>query len=384
MNTTKTIRMMAVAALAAVAATSCGGGQKGASDEEPILKDAFAGKFLIGVAVNDNQVLGRDSLAKEIIRKHFNTIVAENVMKSEELNPQKGVYNWGPADRFVDFGVENDMFVVGHTLVWHSQLAPWFPYDDNGNYVSADTLRERMRTYIHDVVGRYKGRVKGWDVVNEVINDDGSYRKSPFYEILGEEYIPYAFELAHEADPDAELYLNDYAMDKPAKREAYVKLLNDLKKRGLRVDAIGMQSHAGMDYPDFEEYEKSMEAFIGTGTKVMMTEWDMSALPSITQSANIADTTAFRKEMNPYTDGLPADVDSVWNARMAAMLDIAMRHSDDVIRINAWGVIDRDSWKNYWPMRGRTDYPLLFDREYKMKPFIRKAAEAASKTTTND
>lgn len=379
MNTTKTIRMMAVAALAAVAATSCGGGQKTAADEEPILKDAFAGKFLIGVAVNDNQVLGRDSLAKEIIRKHFNTIVAENVMKSEELNPQKGVYNWEPADRFVDFGVENDMFVVGHTLVWHSQLAPWFPYDDNGNYVSPDTLRERMRTYIHDVVGRYKGRVKGWDVVNEVINDDGSYRKSPFYEILGEEYIPYAFELAHEADPDAELYLNDYAMDNPAKREAYVKLLNDLKKRGLRVDAIGMQSHAGMDYPDFEEYEKSMEAFIGTGTKVMMTEWDMSALPSITQSANIADTTAFRKEMNPYIDGLPADVDSVWNARMATMLDIAMRHSDDVIRVNAWGVIDRDSWKNSWPMRGRTDYPLLFDREYKMKPFIRKAAEAASK-----
>lgn len=375
---------MAVAALAAVAATSCGGGQKTAADEEPILKDAFAGKFLIGVAVNDNQVLGRDSLAKEIIRKHFNAIVAENVMKSEELNPQKGVYNWGPADRFVDFGVENDMFVVGHTLVWHSQLADWFPYDDNGNYVSPDTLRERMRTYIHDVVGRYKGRVKGWDVVNEVINDDGSYRKSPFYEILGEEYIPYAFELAHEADPDAELYLNDYAMDNPAKREAYVKLLNDLKKRGLRVDAIGMQSHAGMDYPDFEEYEKSMEAFIGTGTKVMMTEWDMSALPSITQSANIADTTAFRKEMNPYTNGLPADVDSVWNARMATMLDIAMRHSDDVIRVNAWGVIDRDSWKNYWPMRGRTDYPLLFDREYKMKPFIRKAAEAASKTATND
>ncbi len=380
MNNTRSVRKLALAILAGAAVVSCVGNHSVATDDgEPVLKEAFAGKFLIGAAINDNQVSGKDSLSTELIRKHFNTIVAENVMKSAEINPQKGVYNWEPADRFVEFGVDNGMFVVGHTLVWHSQLAPWFAYDDSGKYVSADTLRERMRTYITDVVGRYKGRVKGWDVVNEVINDDGSYRKSPFYEILGEEYIPYAFELAHAADPDAELYLNDYGMDNPAKREAYVRILNDLKKRGLRVDAIGMQSHAGMDYPNIAEYEKSMEAFIGTGTKVMMTEWDMSALPSVTQSANIADTTAFRKEMNPYTEGLPADVDSVWNARMATMLDIALRHSDDVVRVNAWGVTDRDSWKNDWPMKGRTDYPLLFDRNYKMKPFIRRAAEAAKK-----
>ncbi len=378
MNTTKTIRMLAVTMLAGVAVVSCGGNHNVAhEDDEPVLKEAFAGKFLIGAAVNDNQVSGKDSIAAELIRRHFNTIVAENVMKSAEINPQQGVYNWEPADRFVEFGVENGMFVVGHTLVWHSQLAPWFVYDDNGRYVSADTLRERMRTYITDVVVRYKGRVNGWDVVNEVIDDDGGYRRTPFYEILGEEYIPYAFELAHAADPDAQLYLNDYAMDNPAKRDAYVRILNDLKKRGLRVDAIGMQSHAGMDYPNIAEYEKSMEAFIGTGTKVMMTEWDMSALPSVTQSANIADTTAFRREMNPYTDGLPADVDSVWNARMATMLDIALRHSDDVLRVNAWGVSDGDSWKNDWPMKGRTDYPLLFDRHYKMKPFIRGAAKAA-------
>lgn len=372
------IRMLAGVLLVGSAVVSCGGSHNAAADdEEPVLKEAFAGKFLIGAAVNDNQVSGKDSIAAELIRRHFNTIVAENVMKSAEINPQQGVYNWEPADRFVEFGVENGMFVVGHTLVWHSQLAPWFVYDDNGRYVSADTLRERMRTYITDVVVRYKGRVNGWDVVNEVIDDDGGYRRTPFYEILGEEYIPYAFELAHAADPDAQLYLNDYAMDNPAKRDAYVRILNDLKKRGLRVDAIGMQSHAGMDYPNIAEYEKSMEAFIGTGTKVMMTEWDMSALPSVTQSANIADTTAFRREMNPYTDGLPADVDSVWNARMATMLDIALRHSDDVLRVNAWGVSDGDSWKNDWPMKGRTDYPLLFDRHYKMKPFIRGAAKAA-------
>lgn len=379
MNITKTLSIMAIGALAA-ASVACGGNRKAeATDEDPILKDAFAGKFLIGAAVNEWQVRGDDSIAKELVRKHFNTIVAENVMKSEEINPQKGVYNWEPADRFVEFGEENGMFVVGHTLVWHSQLAPWFCYDDNGKPVSPDTLRARMRTYIHDVVGRYKGRVKGWDVVNEAIEEDGSYRNSPFYQILGEEFIPYAFELAHEADPDAELYLNDYGMDNPGRRDAYVKLLTDLKARGLRVDAIGMQSHAGMDYPDLEGFEKSMEAFIGTGTKVMMTEWDMSALPSpsFNHGANVADTTAFRREMNPYTEGLPADVDSVWNARMAAMLDIALRHSDDVLRVNAWGVTDRESWKNNWPMRGRTDYPLLFDRNYRMKPFIRKAAEEA-------
>lgn len=378
----KAIRyILSIISAAALSCVMAGCAQTTAeSVDEPALKDVFADNFMFGAAINDKYVSGQDSQVLDIITKHFNTIVAENVMKSEKINPDKGVYAWAPADAFVQFGEDHGMFVVGHCLVWHSQLAPWFPLDDKGNYVSADTLRQRMHDYIYTVVGRYKGRVKGWDVVNEAILDDGSYRKSPFYEILGEEFIPLAFQLAHEADPDAELYINDFSMDKPAKRAKYVQLVNDMKKRGLRIDAIGMQSHVGMDYPDFAEYEKSVMDFGATGCKVMATEWDMSAIPTITQSANIADTEQYRAEMNPYPNGLPADVDSVWNVRMNTLIDILLRHSDVVSRVNAWGVIDSDSWKNDWPMYGRTDYPLLFDREYQMKPFLKKLAHEYAET----
>lgn len=339
---------------------------------EPALKDVFKDKFMIGSAINQYQVAGEDTAATNIVKKHFNTVVAENVMKSEEINPQKNVYDWKLADQFVDWGNENDMFVVGHCLVWHSQLAKWFVYDDKGNYVSPDTLRQRMHDYITTVVSRYKGKVKGWDVVNEAIMDDGSYRKSPFYEILGEEYIPLAFLYANEADPDAELYINDYGMNHPGKRDKYVEIVNKLKRQGLRIDGIGMQAHMGMDYPDFDEFEKSIEAFASTGSNVMITELDMSALPTITESADVSESTALDMIMNPYPDGLPAEVDSLWNQRMSTVMDILLKHSDVISRVNFWGVTDGDSWKNSWPMKGRKEYPLLFDRDYRMKPFMKE------------
>lgn len=346
-----------------------------ANSEEKVLKDAFADKFLIGGAVNTRVVDGLDPKGDSIVTRHFNTIVAENCMKSGEISPAEGVYVWDDADKFVKYGEERGMFIVGHTLVWHSQLAKWFPYDSEGNYVSADVLKERLRTYIHTVVSRYKGRVKGWDVVNEAILDDGSYRKSPFYEILGEEFIPLAFQYAHEADPDAELYINDFSMFNPGKRDRYVQLVNDLKARGLRVDAIGMQAHLGLDYPDMAEFEKSIEAFASTGAKVMITEWDMSALPTVNFGANIADTVSYKKSLNPYPDCLPDSVAQLWNDRMKQVMDIMVAHADVVSRVNAWGTDDGMSWKNGWPVPGRVDYPLLFDRSHNMKPFLKSYVE---------
>ena len=153
--------------------------------------------------------------------------------------------------------------------------------DEKGKRVSPEILKERMKKHIHTVVGRYKGRIKGWDVVNEAIEGDGSWRKSPFYEILGEEFIPLAFQYAHEADPDAELYYNDYGMDGQAKRNKVVELVRMLKGRGLRIDAVGMQGHMGLDYPKVEDFEASILRFASAGVKVMVTEWDMSALPTI-------------------------------------------------------------------------------------------------------
>lgn len=352
---------------AALIAASCS-----APKTDKPLKEAFDGKFLIGCAVNTDIVDGNDPKADSIVRLHFNSIVPENCMKSEEINPAEGVYEWDDADKFVKYGEERGMFIVGHALVWHSQLAPWFSVDSLGNLVSPEVLRQRMKTFITDMMTRYKGRVKGWDVVNEAILDDGTYRQSPFYQILGEEYIPLAFRYAMEADSTAELYINDYSMASPAKREAYVKLLGDLKARGLRVDAIGMQGHMGMDYPDFAEWEKSVEAFGNAGVKVMLSEWEMSSLPTVNTGANISDMAAYKDELDPYRDGLPEDVSREWNARMDSVMSILLRHSDVVSRVSAWGVDDGMSWKNDWPIPGRKEYPLLFDRDYNMKPFLEK------------
>lgn len=372
----KILKLLATAAVCTLILTGCSANNQNESKEEatdePALKDIFKDNFMIGSAINQFQVEGADTTAMNLVKKHFNTVVAENVMKSEVINPQKGVYDWKLADEFVDWATSNDMFVVGHCLVWHSQLAKWFVYDENGDYVSADTLRQRMHDYITAVVSRYKGRVNGWDVVNEAILEDGSYRNSPFYEILGEEYIPLAFLYANEADPDAELYINDFGMNHPAKRNKYVEIVNSLKKQGLRIDAIGMQAHMGMDYPDFDEFERSIEAFASTGSDVMITELDMSALPTITESADVSSSIVLEKNKNPYPDGLPSDVDSLWNKRMSAVMDILIRHSDAVSRVNFWGVTDGDSWKNDWPMAGRKEYPLLFDRDYRMKPFMKE------------
>lgn len=339
--------------------------------EEPKgIKDAFEGKFYIGTALNEAEIRGIDTTGVDLVKTHFNSIVAENCMKNEEIHPAEDVWNFELADKFVEFGEANDMFIIGHCLVWHSQLAKWFAYDEKGEYVTPEVLKQRMKDHITTIMTRYKGRIHGYDVVNEAIVEDGSYRKSPFYEILGEEFIPWAFECAHAADPDAELYLNDYGMNVPGRRDAYVKLINQLKERGLRIDAIGMQGHMGMDYPTVEEFETSLLAFAGTGVSVMITEWDMSALPTVNMGANVADVEEYKASLNPYADGLPEDVAKVWNERMKSFMDLFLKHSDKITRVTAWGVSDEDSWKNGWPIPGRTDYCLLIDRDHEVKPFL--------------
>lgn len=336
------------------------------------LKEAFEEDFHIGTAMNMRQIRGEDSAGAAIAVAHFNAIVAENCMKSAEIHPEKDRYFFDEADAFVAFGEEHGMCITGHTLVWHSQLSPWFPYDEAGNKVSREEMIARLKHHISTVVGRYKGRIKGWDVVNEAILDDGSLRMTPFLEIIGEDYLELAFRFAHEADPEAELYYNDYSMASPAKRERVVQLVRDLKQQGIRIDAIGMQGHMGMDYPDVEEFEKSIEAYAAEGVKVMITEWDISALPTVRQGAEISDTVAYMQAMNPYPDGMPQEAQEAWNERVRTFMDLFLKHSDKISRVTAWGVTDRSSWLNNWPMPGRTNYPLLFDRNNQLKPVMRE------------
>lgn len=365
------VKHITSALLIAAFVAACGN-QKATVVEEPSLKDAVGDKFLIGVALNVNQSSGVDTSSIKLVKQHFNSIVAENCMKCEVIHPEEDRYDFTLADQFVSFGEKNGMAVIGHCLIWHSQLAPWFCVDEKGNNVTPEVLKQRMKDHITTIVTRYKGRIKGWDVVNEAILEDGSYRKSKFYEILGEEFIPLAFQYAHEADPDAELYYNDYAMNMPGKREGVVKLVSSLKEKGIRIDAVGMQGHMGMDYPDINEFEQSIVVFAGTGVKVMVTEWDMSALPTVKQSANISDTVAYQKMLNPYPETLPDSVSKAWNNRMKQFFGLFEKHADVISRVTAWGVSDSDSWKNDFPVKGRHDYPLLFDRNYQPKPFVKE------------
>lgn len=363
----------ASAILAATFLASCGNTQTTTNGVS--LKEAVGDRFLIGTALKVFQSSGRDTNAVNIVKKHFNAIVAENCMKMEEVHPEEGKYTFDQADQFVKFGEDNGLTITGHCLIWHSQCPEWFFQDENGKEVSPEVLKQRMKDHIYTVAKRYKGKLKGWDVVNEAIIEDGSYRKSKFYQILGEEFIPLAFQYAHEADPDAELYYNDYGMDNEGRRNGVVKLIRSLKEKGLRIDAVGMQGHMGMDYPKIEEFEKSMLAFAAEGVKVMITEWDMSALPTARQSANITDTIAFRKSLNPYTETLPDSVSQAWNARMKQFFNLFEKHADIVTRVTAWGITDGDSWKNDFPMKGRHDYPLLFDRNYQPKAFVTELIE---------
>lgn len=350
-------------------------GNGGAEAQTRTLQSVLADKFLIGVAVNPAQVNGRDSMGAALIKKHFNSIVAENCMKSGTIHPEEERYNFTLADEFVRFGEENGMFIIGHTLIWHSQLPKWFFVDEKGENVTSEVLKARMKAHIQTVVRRYKGRVKGWDVVNEAIESDGSYRKSLFYKIIGEEFIPLAFQYAHEADPDAELYYNDYGMADERKRNAVVRLVQSLKEQGLRIDGVGMQGHMGVDHPNYEEFEKSIVAFGQAGVKVMITEWDMSTLPTVNSGANVADTVYFNKVLNPYPVELPEAVSEKWNRRMESFFRLFEKHSDVIFRVTVWGLSDGDSWLNNWPVRGRRDYPLLFDRNHQPKPFVRKRLE---------
>lgn len=361
MNIWKQGMMGAVAACAVACA---------APPQEASLKEAVGDRFLIGTALNEAQITGIDTDGIAVVKRHFSAIVAENCMKCEVIHPEEDRYDFTLADRFVEFGEANGLTVTGHCLIWHSQLAPWFCVDEAGSPVTPEVLKQRMHDHIATIVGRYKGRIKGWDVVNEAIVEDGSYRNSPFYRILGEEFIPLAFQYAHEADPDAELYYNDYGMNVPGRRDAVARLVEQLKERGLRIDAVGMQGHMGMDYPTLEEFEESMELFASKGVKVMVTEWDMSALPTLTRSADVSSREAFLAAANPYPEGLPDSVAAIWNARMRSFFDLFVKHSDIVSRVTAWGVSDEESWKNDYPIPGRCDYPLLFDRDHQPKPFV--------------
>ncbi|WDF45858.1 endo-1,4-beta-xylanase [Chryseobacterium sp. KACC 21268] len=345
------------------------------------LKSAYKDDFFIGAALGLSQIYEDDKSSVDVVKNQFSSIVAENCMKSMYLQPKEGQFFFDDADRFVALGEKYNMFTIGHTLIWHSQLASWFFVDENGKDVSPEVLKQRMKSHIQTIVSRYKGKVKGWDVVNEAIMEDGSYRKSKFYEILGEEFIPLAFKYAQEADPNAELYYNDYNEWYPKKIETIVKMVKNIKSKGIRIDGVGMQAHVEMNSPTMAEYENAIIKYAASGVKINITELDISALPvpKGQSGANIADTFAYNKEINPYVNGLPRDVEEKWENRYADFFSLFLKHKDKIRRVTLWGVTDSQSWKNDFPVKGRTDYPLFFDRNCNAKPVVEKIIKLAEK-----
>ena len=346
---------------------------------QPALKDAFTGKFLIGAALNESQFTEQNPVQTTLIKKQFNSITPENVLKWEVVHPDPDRFNFAPGDRYVEFGERNGMFVIGHTLVWHSQTPKWVFEDASGKPLERDALLNRMSNHIHAVVGRYQGRVKGWDVVNEALNDSGTLRDTPWKKIIGEDYLVKAFEFAHAADPAAELYYNDYSLENAAKRNGAIRLVKKLQAAGVKITGIGTQTHAKMDWPSPQLVDDTLTAFGKLGVKVMITELDMDLLPagSSNRGADVGLRVAQNPALNPYTNGLPDSVQQALAKRYAELFAVYVKHSPVVSRVTFWGVTDGDSWLNSWPVHGRTSHPLLFDRACQPKPALAAVLETA-------
>lgn len=333
--------------------------------EEIGLKNTFKDSFTIGAALNHKQVRELGQQEEKILFQHFNSITAENLLKWGSIHPKFDTYNFKPADDFVELGEKMDAFIVGHTLVWHNQTPNWVFEDADGEPMEKEALLERMKDHIRTVAGRYKGRIHGWDVVNEAIFDDGEYRTSHWYNITGKDFIKEAFKTASEVDPDMELYYNDYNMWKPAKRNTAIELAKELRAEGIRIDGIGMQGHYGLESPSLEDIENSIVAIADAGFDVMFTEVDIDVLPNPVNrhGADIDATFEYEEKYNPYTTELPEDIQQKLADRYRELFELFLKHEDKISRVTFWGLTDQDSWLNNWPIRGRTAYPLLFEKD---------------------
>jgi Beta-1,4-xylanase len=347
---------------------------------QPALKDAYKPYFHIGAALNPAQFTETDARGAALVKTQFDSISPENVLKWERVHPKPDAYAFEASDQYVAFGEKNHMFIVGHCLVWHSQVPAWVFQDDKGAPLDRDGLLKRMRDHISTVVGRYKGRIDGWDVVNEALNEDGTLRQSPWMKIIGEDYIAKAFQFAHEADPQAELYYNDYSLEgNEAKRKGAVELIKKLKAQGVAITAAGLQGHISLTSPSLEQMDQAMAAFKELGVKVAITELDVDVLPSANRSmsADVGQTAQAQAGSNPYAGGLPDAVVRAQTKRYADLFGVFLKYRGTLTRVTFWGVTDGDSWKNNFPVQGRTNYPLLFDRNGQPKPAVEAVIRAA-------
>ena len=340
-------------ALLAMAATAQ------SADAPPGLKDIFKADFMIGVALNQRQFTEQDTNGVALVKRQFNAISPENVLKWESVHPRPGPdgYSFDSADRYVEFGEKNGMLIVGHTLIWHNQTPRWVFQGEGTNAATREVLLERMRDHIRKVVGRYKGRIKAWDVVNEALNEDGSFRKTQWYRIIGEDYIAKAFEFAHEADPAAELRYNDYSIENVPKRKGAIALVKKLQAEKVPVGGLGSQTHANLSSPSAELLDAALTDFAGLGIPISITELDVNAAQGGQRNLS-ADVS---QNAQAAVGGVADAANQKLADQYASLFRVFLKHRKQIKLVTFWGLTDRDSWR-------RAGKPLLFDGEWRPKP----------------
>ena len=320
------------------------------------LKDYYQKYFPIGVAVTPYDLTGAN---KALIIQQFNSVTAENAMKMGPIHPVENEYNWKIGDSIAAFARNNHLKMRGHCLVWHSQTPRWFFKDEQGNTVTKEILLGRLKEHIHTVVDHYKKDIYAWDVVNEVIADDSTYfRNSQLYKIAGEDFVEMAFRYAHEADPKARLFYNDYNTEQPKKRDKIYKMLKALLAKGVPIHGIGLQGHWSVSNPSRSELEKSISLFAGLGLDVQITELDVSVYAG-NQGGQLIQNAA-QKAKAEFTP----EMESRQMEQYKMIFEVLRKYKKNITGVTFWNLSDRYTWLDG---RGKKNYPLLFDTELKPK-----------------
>ncbi|NNU85197.1 endo-1,4-beta-xylanase [Geobacillus sp. BMUD] len=318
----------------------------------PSLREVFANDFRIGAAVNPVTLEAQQSL----LIRHVNSLTAENHMKFEHLQPEEGRFTFDIADQIIDFARSHHMAVRGHTLVWHNQTPSWVFQDSQGHFVGRDVLLERMKSHISTVVQRYKGKVYCWDVVNEAVADEGSewLRSSTWRQIIGDDFIQQAFLYAHEADPEALLFYNDYNECFPEKREKIYTLVKSLRDKGIPIHGIGMQAHWSLNRPTLDEIRAAIERYASVGVILHITELDISMFEFDDHRKDLAAPTNEMVERQAE--------------RYEQIFSLFKEYRDVIQNVTFWGIADDHTWLDHFPVQGRKNWPLLFDEQHNPKP----------------
>ncbi|MCM3790172.1 endo-1,4-beta-xylanase [Domibacillus indicus] len=373
----KVLRKPLISGLALAIVLPAGLSSVSAAENQPVsavdaaveLDERYAKSFDIGAAVEPSMLQGKDA---EVLKRHYNSLVAENVMKPINIQPEEGKFTFEEMDKIVEFAKENNMKLRGHTLIWHSQVPEWFFLDEEGNKMVDETdpkqreknkklLLKRLETHVKTIVKRYKNDISSWDVVNEVVDDNGELRNSPWYQITGTDYIKVAFETADRyAGKDAKLYINDYNTEIDPKRETLYNLVKELVEDGVPIDGVGHQAHIQIGWPAIAEIEKTINMFADLGLDNQITELDVSLYGWPPKPAY------------PTYDEIPASEFDRQAAHYDELFKLYEKLDDKISSVTFWGVADNHTWLNdraeqYNDGVG-ADAPFVFDKDYNVKP----------------